>query len=43
MFGIGGENLTFTVRKMLFENILYKHIQWFDTKDRAPGVLTNMI
>ena len=43
MFGIGGENLTLAVRKKLFEGILYKHIGWFDSKDKAPGVLTNML
>ena len=28
---------------LLFEAILYKHIGWFDNKDRAPGVLGNVI
>ena len=28
---------------MLFEQILYKHIGWFDDKDRAPGILGNII
>jgi len=27
----------------LFENILRKHIGWFDNKERAPGILTNII
>jgi ABC-type multidrug transport system fused ATPase/permease subunit len=43
MFGIGGENLTLAVRRKLFEGILYKHVGWFDSKDKAPGVLTNML
>ena len=28
---------------MLFKGIIYKHIGWFDNKNRAPGVLTNLI
>lgn len=42
-FGIGGENLTLTLRVKLFENILRKHIGWFDNKSRAPGILNNII
>lgn len=42
-FGFGGDNLTLKLRIMLFESILRKHIGWFDNKDRAPGVLTNII
>jgi ATP-binding cassette subfamily B (MDR/TAP) protein 1 len=42
-FGYGAENLTHKFRLMLFESILYKHIGWFDNKDRAPGVLGNII
>lgn len=38
-----GENLTYTLRKNLFEGILYKQVSWFDNKERAPGVLTNML
>lgn len=43
MFGVGGENLTLVIRKKLFEGIIYKHIGWFDNKDKAPGVLNNML
>lgn len=43
LFGYVGENLTFTVRKLLFKGILYKHVSWFDDKKRAPGVLTNLM
>lgn len=43
MFGLGGENLTLTIRKKLFEGIMFKHVGWFDHKDRAPGILTNTI
>ena len=42
-FGIGSENLIHTMRIKLFEAILYKHIGWFDKKERAPGVLGNII
>lgn len=43
VYGYVGENLTFTIRKMLFAGIIYKHISWFDSKDKAPGVLTNIL
>ena len=42
-FGHGSENLTYRFRVLLFESILYKHIGWFDNKDRAPGILGNII
>jgi ATP-binding cassette subfamily B (MDR/TAP) protein 1 len=42
-FGYCSENLVKTIRIKLFEAILYKHIGWFDNKDRAPGVLGNVI
>jgi len=42
-FSLGGENLTLNLRVKLFESILRKHIGWFDDKDKAPGVLTNII
>ena len=38
-----GENLTYTVRMELFKGIVYKSIQWFDNKDRAPGILGNVL
>lgn len=43
IFGYGGENLTNKVRKKMYEAIIYKHIGWFDQKDRTSGVLTNML
>ena len=42
-FGLGGDNLTLILRIKLFSGILRKHIGWFDNKERAPGVLTNVI
>lgn len=38
-----GENLTYTIRNKLFASILYKHLGWFDNKERAPGVLSNVL
>lgn len=38
-----GENLTFDVRFDLFKGIIYKHLQWFDDKRRAPGILSNVL
>ncbi len=42
-YTVGGENLTFTFRSLLFENILYKNIAWFDKSKNSPGVLTNVL
>ena len=42
-FGFGGDNLTLRLRIRLFEAILRKHVGWFDNKERAPGILTNII
>jgi len=42
-FGFGGDNLTLRLRVKLFEAYLSKHIGWFDNKERAPGVLTNIL
>ena len=39
----GGDNLTLRLRIKLFEAFLSKHIGWFDNKERAPGVLTNIL
>jgi ABC-type multidrug transport system fused ATPase/permease subunit len=38
-----GENLTFDIRNELFASILYKQLSWFDNKDRAPGILSNVL
>lgn len=43
LYSYVGENLTYTVRKLLWEGIIYKHVSWFDAKERAPGVLTNVL
>jgi ABC-type multidrug transport system fused ATPase/permease subunit len=42
-FGIGGDNLSYSLRLKLFAAILHKHIGWFDSKDHAPGILTNIL
>ena len=41
-FSIGGENLIKNFRTKLFEEIIYKHIGWFDNKNRAVGILTTI-
>jgi ATP-binding cassette subfamily B (MDR/TAP) protein 1 len=43
IFFYAGENLTFDVRAALYKGIIYKHLAWFDNKDRAPGVLSNVL
>lgn len=43
VFSYVGENLTFDVRFDLFKGIIYKHLQWFDDKRRAPGILSNVL
>ena len=42
-FAVLGENLTFNVRMKLFDSIIYKHIGWFDSKAKAPGILSNVL
>jgi len=43
LFFEAGENLTFDVRCLLFESLIYKQISWFDRKDKAPGILSNLL
>jgi ATP-binding cassette subfamily B (MDR/TAP) protein 1 len=43
MFYITGENLTYKVRTQLFTSLIHKQVNWFDRKDRAPGVLSNIL
>ena len=43
IFGISGESLTFTVRRLLFSGIIFKQVSWFDSEHRAPGVLTTVL
>ena len=43
VFSIIGENLTSNIRKLLFASIMDKDISWFDHKDRAPGILSNIL
>ena len=38
-----GENLIYRVRVKLFGEIMHKDVPWFDHKDYAPGVLTNIL
>jgi ATP-binding cassette subfamily B (MDR/TAP) protein 1 len=43
VFGLAGENLTLTIRRKLFDSIIYKNVSWFDSKQRAPGILTGIL
>jgi ATP-binding cassette subfamily B (MDR/TAP) protein 1 len=43
LFFITGENLTFDVRNLLFTSLVHKQISWFDRKDRAPGIISNIL
>ena len=38
-----GEVLTYDIRMLLFKGMLYKQLAWFDNKDRAPGILSNVL
>ena len=37
------ENMTNSLRKKLYSSIIRKNLGWFDDKNRAPGILSNMI
>lgn len=43
MFSITGENLTYDVRSRLYRALIHKQVSWFDRKDKAPGILTNIL
>ena len=43
LFMYVGENLTFDIRNQLYQGIIYKQLSWFDSKDRAPGILSNVL
>ncbi|CDW75981.1 abc transporter [Stylonychia lemnae] len=36
------ENLTYQIRKALFSSMIRQNIEWFDKKERAPGILSSM-
>lgn len=40
-FGTLGENVTLSVRKVLYTNILQKNIGWFDHPENGTSVLTS--
>jgi ATP-binding cassette subfamily B (MDR/TAP) protein 1 len=42
-FATLGNNVTLTIRKVLYSNILQKNIGWFDDRDNGPSVLTSAI
>lgn len=39
LFGVIAENITYNVRKKLYDSILNKHLGWFDDPNNSPGVL----
>ena len=39
-FGYLGENVTYEIRKLVYNNILQKNIGWFDLKENSASVLT---
>ena len=43
LFAYTGENLTLAVRNNLFESLMHKQICWYDRKDKAPGILSNIL
>jgi ABC-type multidrug transport system fused ATPase/permease subunit len=43
LFAVTGENLTYDVRVMLYKSLIYKQVSWFDRKEKAPGILTNIL
>jgi len=43
IFYYAGENLTFDIRNLLYRGIIFKDLSWFDSKDRAPGILSNIL
>lgn len=42
LFGVMGEKLTFEIRKELMRGVIFKQLSWFDSENRAPGILTNV-
>ena len=35
--------MTYDVRVLLFRSLIHKEVSWFDRKERAPGILTNIL
>ncbi len=42
-FRVAGDKLTAKIRERLFSAIIRKNVSWFDSKTRAPGVLTTCL
>lgn len=42
-FGIVGENITFSIRKTFYFEILKRHVGWFDDPEYQAGVLTTVL
>lgn len=43
LFGIVGENITLGMRDKLYRTLLQMDIGWFDSRDRAAGILTTVL
>jgi ATP-binding cassette subfamily B (MDR/TAP) protein 1 len=43
LFAVTGENLTLAVRCKLFTALIYKQVAWYDRKDKAPGIISNIL
>lgn len=35
--------MTYDIRVLLFKSLIHKEVSWFDRKERAPGILTNIL
>lgn len=42
-FKVAGDKLTAKMRERLFSAIIRKNVSWFNSKSRAPGVLTTCL
>jgi len=43
LFGIVGENITLNIREKMYFAVLKNAISWFDLKENAPGVITQVL
>lgn len=43
LFAVMGEKLTNRLKKNLVEELLHKQMSWFDSEDKAPGIIANVV
>lgn len=43
IFFVAGENLTHDIKIKLFKGMIFKHLGWYDKKEHAPGILSNIL